>query len=151
MRNRTSALSFASVRGLKLSAICRTMLLRYPGNGNSIPSLRTVATSVPFPPSGPPPAFGASVSLCGTGFASVGAAVLAGVGDAFAIVGVERTGGFLTGLAAGSGISLTDDCGVLGGVTAVAGFAAAVFTSPMARSPAGAATMFTRYIGGSAI
>src|SRR6476646_4184679 len=66
MRNRTSALSRAEAcRGLKLRAICRTMLLRYPGNGNSIPSLRTVATSVPLPPVGPPPAFGAS------GFASV--------------------------------------------------------------------------------
>src|SRR5689334_23700280 len=62
IKNLTSALKRAAeFLGLKLSAIWRTMLLRYPGNGNSIPSARTVATSVPFPPTGPPPALGASV------------------------------------------------------------------------------------------
>src|SRR6476620_1227305 len=88
MRNRTSALSRAEAfRGLKLRAICRTMLLRYPGNGNSIPSLRTVATSVPLPPVGPPPALGASVAVFELTFASAGA-VTFGFAATLASVGV---------------------------------------------------------------
>src|SRR3990170_6602332 len=128
------------------------MLFRYPGNGNSIPSLRTVATSVPLSPTGPPPAFGASVSGCASAFGSVGeTALVFGLGAGFASVGVARTGGFRKGFAAGIGISLTDDCAVAGWVTGAGTCDAWVFTSPIARSPGGAATMFTRYIGGSAI
>src|SRR3982751_4553439 len=121
IRNRTSALSRAAgFRGLKLSAICRTMLLRYPGNGNSIPSACTVATSVPFPPVGPPPAFGATVFAGGVVLAS--ATVLV-VGDeaAFPVVGVARAGAFGAGFAVGSGISLTVDCVATGWVTDVVG------------------------------
>src|SRR4051812_22929912 len=109
MRNRTSALRRADAfLGLKLSAICRTMLLRYPGNGKSIPSLRTVATSVPLPPVGPPPAFGAAVFGCGVAFAF--AALTFGAGATFPSVGVARVGVFGAGLALGSGISLSVDC-----------------------------------------
>src|SRR3954470_18475251 len=129
IRNLTSALRRAAgFLGLKLSAICRTMLLRYPGNGNSIPSLRTVATSVPFPPMGPPPAFGASVVfLVAAVFASAapdfGAFVLFllvtadALSAAFATLGVARAGVFCAGLAVGSGMSLSDDCAALGCVT----------------------------------
>src|SRR3954471_5108060 len=128
IRNLTSALRRAAgFLGLKLSAICRTMLLRYPGNGNSIPSLRTVATSVPLPPTGPPPAFGASVFGFAATFASAAPDFFAFVffllvtadalSAAFATLGVERAGVFCAGLAVGSGISLTDDCAVLGCVT----------------------------------
>src|SRR3954470_13950074 len=150
MRNRTSALRRADAfLGLKLSAICRTMLLRYPGNGNSIPSLRTVATSVPLPPVGPPPAFGASVFGLGATLASFGALAL-GVGATFPSAGVTRAGVLGAGLALGSGISLSVDCAAVGGVTDVFAFAGSVFTSPIALGPAGAATMLTLYIGGNA-
>src|SRR6184192_1372198 len=60
---------------------------------------------VPFPPVGPPPAFGASVFACGVTLASVGALTL-GVGATFPFVGVARAGVFGAGLALGSGISL---------------------------------------------
>src|SRR3954464_3378052 len=150
MRNRTSALRRAEAfRGLKLSAICRTMLLRYPGNGNSIPSLRTVATSVPLPPVGPPPAFGASVFGCGLTLASLGALTL-GDGATFPSAGVTRAGVLGAGFALGSGPSLGVHCAGVGCVTDVAAFAGSLFTSPIALSPGGAATMLTRYIGGSA-
>ena len=66
--------------GLKRSAIWRTMLFRYPGNGKSIPSVWTVATSVPLPPIGPPPARGA-----GSG----------GVASAGLSTGVDRSAAFL--------------------------------------------------------
>jgi hypothetical protein len=56
-----------------------------------------------------------------------------------------------TGFACGSGISLTEDGDALGWVTGATGLDAAALTSPIARSPGGAATMFTRYIGGNAI
>src|SRR3954471_21361799 len=150
MRNRTSALRRAEAfRGLKLSAICRTMLLRYPGNGNSIPSLLTVATSVPLPPVGPPPALGASVFGCGLTLASFGALTF-GDGATFPSAGVTRAGVLGAGFALGSGISLGVDCAAVGGVTDVVAFAGSLFTSPIALSPGGAATMLTRYIGGSA-
>src|SRR6202049_4817280 len=150
IRNLTSALRRAAVfRGLKLIAIWRTMLLRYPGNGNSIPSLRTVATSVPFPPVGPPPAFGASVFGCALTFVSVGALGF-DVGATFPSVGVARAGVLGVSFALGVGISFTVDCVAVGCVTGVVALACAVFTSPIALSPAGAATIFTRYIGGSA-
>src|SRR5712671_8032531 len=124
------------------------MLLRYPGNGNSIPSLRTVATSVPLSPTGPPPAFGASVFGCGVTFASAGPAFATGL--ALASDGVTRAGVFGAGLAVGNGMSLTDDCEAVGGVTAVFAAVCSLFTSPIARSPAGAAMISTRYIGGNA-
>src|SRR3982751_2111495 len=134
MRNRTSALRRAEAfRGLKLSAICRTMLLRYPGNGNSIPSLRTVATSVPFPPTGPPPAFGASVFGFAATFVSAAPVFVVFVffllvtADArsatFAILGVARAAVFCTGFVVGTGMSLTDDCVALGCVTPAAALA----------------------------
>src|SRR5207247_9410665 len=125
------------------------MLLRYPGKGNSIPSLRTVATSVPFPPVGPPPLFGASVFGCGVTLASVGALAL-GNGATFPFVGVARVGVFGAGLALGSGISLSVDCAAVGCVTGVLALDSSVFTSPLALSPGGAATLATRYIRGSA-
>src|ERR1700694_5074335 len=147
IRNLISALQRAfAFLGLKLSAICRTMLLRYPGKANSIPSVRTVATSVPFPPTGPPPALGASVFGCGTAFASAAAALAAGFGT----LGVARTGVFCACFALGSGISLSVDCAAVGCVTDVVALACPLFTSPMALSPGGAATILTRYIGGSA-
>src|SRR6266496_411670 len=125
------------------------MLLRYPGKGNSIPSLRTVATSVPFPPVGPPPAFGASVLGWDVTLASVGAVALGG-GATFPFVGVARAGVFGAGLALGSGISLSVDCVAVGCVTDVLALDSAILTSPIALSPGGAATISTRYIGGSA-
>jgi hypothetical protein len=54
------------------------------------------------------------------------------------------------GFAVGSGISLTADCVAVGCVTLAAALGCAVFTSPIALSPGGAATISTRYIGGSA-
>src|SRR2546423_14317794 len=147
IRNLISALRRAfAFLGLKLSAICRTMLLRYPGKAISIPAVRMVATSVPFPPTVPPPALGASVFGCGPAFASRAPAFAAG----FGALGVARTGVFCAGFAFGSGISLSVDCDALGCVTGVVALAWPLFTSPMALSPGGAATMFTRYMGGSA-
>src|SRR5690242_4270620 len=151
IKNLTSALNRAAeFLGLKLSAICRTMLLRYPGNGNSIPSARTVATSVPFPPTGPPPALGASVLGCVVAFASLGVVAFGfAAGAAFVCVGVGRA--FAGAIFAfGTGASLIVDGAGVGGVTDVLVAGASGFTSPMARSPGGAATMFTRYIGGRA-
>src|SRR6202171_2403933 len=147
IRNLISALRRAvAFLGLKLSAICRTMLLRYPGNGNSIPSLRTVATSVPFPPREWPHTLGASVFSCAPAFESVAPTFGAG----FDTLGVAREGVFCAGFALGSGISLSVDCAALGCVTAVVALACPLFTSPMALSPGGAATIETRYIGGKA-
>src|ERR1700704_289964 len=147
IRNRISALRRAfAFLGLKLSAICRTMLLRYPGKANSIPSVRTVATSVPLPPVGPPPALGASVFGCGTALASAAPAFAAGFGT----LGVARAGVFCAGFALGSGISLSVDCATLGCVTGVVALAWPLFTSPMALSPGGAPTILTRYMGGNA-
>src|SRR5439155_6591011 len=105
MRKVTSARNFAAgLRGLKLTAICRTMLLRYPGNGNSIPSLRTLATSVPFPPVGPPPALGALLFTCLFGTARSGvarrtgfSAAVFGLGIVFVIASDGR--GAVTGVA----------------------------------------------------
>src|SRR6185437_4477892 len=66
MRNITSAVLFVFPGGWKRKAIWRTMFSRYPGNGNSTPSVLTLATSVPRPPSGPPPALGGgAVGLAG--------------------------------------------------------------------------------------
>src|ERR1700730_12689864 len=121
------------------------MLLRYTGNGNSIPSLRTVATSVPFPPVGPPPAFGASVFGCGVTLLSVGALGFDD-GATFPSVGVARAGVLGAGLALGVGISFTVDCVAVGSVTGVVALACAVFTSPTHTSPGGAATIFSRYM-----
>ena len=151
MRNLTTALRRAEgFLGLKLSAICRTMLLRYPGNGNSIPSARTVATSVPFPPVGPPPALGAAVFCRATACASVGVEVLDFdfVGAALVPVAVARV--FRAADFCGRGASLIVDGAGVGWVTDVLVAGVSVFTSPIARSPGGAATMLTRYIGGSA-
>src|SRR6185312_15691 len=113
---------------------------RYPGNGKSTPSVLTLATSVPRPPSGPPPAFGGGVvglagATSGVGVAggvflrSGGAFVLAGIGIAFWICSAR--------LGTGGAFSVG---AVLGGVGV---------TTPAARGPGGAATMLTRYIGGS--
>src|SRR2546423_5000511 len=138
------------------------MLLRYPGNGNSIPSLRTVATSVPVPPTGPPPAFGASVFLAELSLAAVAvftfcaAEVFASVGvTALAVpfvaaASVREVGGALASLRLGTDASRIVDGAVVAWVTGVVGFAAPDRSSPMARSPGGAATMLTRYIGGNA-
>src|SRR6266550_9340443 len=124
------------------------MLLRYPGNGNSIPSVRTFATSVPLPPVGPPPALGASVFACCLTLVSVGVvtldfgAVFASVGGAFAAV--------LATVRFATAVSWIVDGALAGWVTGVVAFDSLVFTSPMARWPGGAATMLTRYIGGNA-
>src|SRR5690349_18173539 len=151
IKNLTSAFKRAAgFLGLKLSAICRTMLLRYPGNGNSIPSARTVATSVPLSPVGPPPAFGASVLGLLAVFVSLG--VLAFdfvVADALISVGVRRAV-IGAGLGFVSGASLIVDGAGVGWVTDVLAAGVWVFTSPIALSPGGAATMLTRYIGGNA-
>src|SRR5436190_22030297 len=127
------------------------MLLRYPGNGNSIPSLRTVATSVPLPPVGPPPAFGASVFASVLTLASVGVvtfvdfAVFPSVGvAALAVVFVAPV--LVRGVAAvvrfrvRMGASRIVDGAVVGCVTDVVGFEGPEVTSPIARSPGGAAT-----------
>src|SRR5512147_194407 len=90
------------------------MFSRYPGKGKSTPSVRTVATSVPRSPVGPPPARGGGSLVFGAGFARGGVGARVGGGDG--------------GSGAGAGF---------GGVT-----------MPAARGPGGAATMFTRYIGG---
>src|SRR5918911_4090818 len=113
MRNVTSARRVPQ-RGSYLNrlAIWRTMLSRYPGNGNSIPSVRTVATSVPRPPAGPPPAAGAFVS------ASARDGV-AGSGVGVACAGARRGGGRFgfAGAGATSGVLVTGR----GGVVAVFG------------------------------
>src|SRR6185312_5615074 len=112
----------------KFSAICRTMLLRYPGNGKSIPAVCTVATSVPRPPVGPPPAFGALVAGAAFfGGASTGVARVVGAGGA--LLGAGGTE---------DGVSR-----IFGGVGAGFVGAGARVTSPMARGPGGAATILT--------
>ena len=68
----------------------------------------------------------------------------------FGALGVARAGVFCAGFAFGSGISLSVDCAALGCVTGVVAWAWPLFTSPMALSPGGAATILTRYMGGSA-
>src|SRR2546423_14401593 len=89
------------------------MLLRYPGNGNSIPSACTVATSVPFPPVGPPPAFGATVFAGGLVLASATVLVV-GAEAAFPLVGGARGGVFGPGVGVGDGIPLSHERGVAG-------------------------------------
>src|SRR5665213_1725315 len=111
----------------KFRAIWRTMLLRYPGKGKSIPAVCTVATSVPRPPVGPPPAFGAAVGFAALGLPSTGVARFVGAGAAF--VGAGGTA---------DGVSR-----ILGGVGAGLVGAGASVTSPIARGPGGAATIFT--------
>src|ERR1051325_10711332 len=93
------------------------MLLRYPGNGNSIPSARTVATSVPLSPVGPPPALAAVVLVLPTGFASVGVLAL-DFAAVFVSVGVVRAG-LGAVFAFGRGDSLIVDGVGVGWVTGV--------------------------------
>src|SRR5215212_4850290 len=96
MTNRTSERSGAfGLRGEKRSAIWRTMLFRYPGYGNSIPCVRTVATSAPRPPVGPPPAAGAVVGFAGCAVGGTGVALVgAGRADAGAtLAGAVGEGG----------------------------------------------------------
>src|SRR5690606_13772929 len=124
-------------RGLKLSATCWTMLRKYPGKGNSIPSVRTVATSVPAPPVSPPPAVGAFEAS--TRCADLVMFVVARVCGRAA-----RVGGFTGAAFTGSGAS------ALEGAAAVGGASGGVSrTMPVARGPGGAATRSTRYIGGN--
>src|SRR5205814_8423581 len=66
----------------------------------------------------------------------------ASVGGAFAAV--------LATVRFATGVSWIVDGALAGWVTVVVAFDSLVFTSPMARSPGGAATMLTRYIGGNA-
>src|SRR2546423_3770917 len=95
------------------------MLLRYPGNGNSIPSARTVATSVPLSPVGPPPAFAVLVLALSRGLASLGVLALVFVdGVAFVSVGVARAG-LGAAFAFGRGDSLIVDGAGVGWVTDV--------------------------------
>jgi hypothetical protein len=92
---------------------------------------------------------GAAVFGCGVTLASVGALTL-GDGETFPSVGVARAGVFCAGFAFGRGISFTVDWVAVGCVTGGVVAAFAALTSPIALSPAGAATISTRYIGGSA-
>src|SRR5438128_11008015 len=109
------------------------MLFRYPGKGKSIPSVRTVATSVPLSPTGPPPARGPSL------FWAAAFGVSIGVDAAF--------GAFAAAFSIGAFFITVSGAGVVtGGVLTAVGSAPTV---PIARGPAGAATMFTRYTGGS--
>src|SRR2546423_4470366 len=95
------------------------MLLRYPGNGNSIPSARTVATSVPLSPVGPPPALAVFVLALVTGLVSLGVLALVFVdGAAFVTVGVGRAV-LGAAFAFGTGASLIVDGGGVGWVTGV--------------------------------
>src|SRR5919202_220311 len=111
------------------------MFCRYPGNGNSIPSVRTVATSAPRPPTGPPPAVGTFVSGSGR------AVVFAGSGVGVAWVGVRRGAGRFGFAGAASGVLVTGRDGA--GAFAAGGVASGGRTSPAERSPGGAATRFT--------
>src|SRR5919202_1516693 len=109
MRNTTSARREPHAgSGLNRTAICRTMFCRYPGNGNSIPSVRTVATSAPRPPAGPPPAVGAFASGSGR------AAAFAGSDVGVACVGARRGEGrfAFVGTGAASGVLVTGRGGV---------------------------------------
>src|SRR2546429_5194024 len=135
------------------------MLLRYPGKGNSIPSLRTVATSVPLPPVGPPPAFGASVFCCLTLVSPAALTFCAVVLPSVGVAGFAApllapvTAGAVAAavvLRLGTGVSRSVDWVAVGCVTDVVGAARPDVSSPMARSPGSAATMLIRYIGGSA-
>jgi hypothetical protein len=81
--------------------------------------------------------------------ASVGALTF-GERETFPSVGVARAGVFCTGFALGRGISFTVDWVAVGCVTDVVVAVFAGLTSPTALSPGGAATISTRYIGGSA-
>src|SRR5688572_4692091 len=97
------------------------------------------ATSVPDPPVGPPPAFGAGASR-GVDFGSTVGVAGAGrrTGGVFGFAGAGMSRG-LTSARVGGGVA---GGGVGAGGVGVGG------TSPMARGPAGAATRFTLYTGG---
>jgi hypothetical protein len=112
-----------------------------------------------LPPTGPPPAFGASVFGFETAFASdapafVFAAGLLSVGVAatalpvFVFASLFRRGAAFD--ARSMGVSLTDYGAVFGWVTDGVALACPLVTSPIALSPGGAATILTRYIGGNA-
>ncbi len=68
MVNFTSDTSAADTRrGVQFSVSCLTMFCRYPGYGKSIPRMLMFATSAPFPPCAPAPAFGAAVVFVAVG------------------------------------------------------------------------------------
>src|SRR5215204_6666167 len=98
MRKVTSARRALLGGGRNWRAICRTTFWRYTGYGNSIPSVRTLATSAPRPPAGPPPAVGVD----GVGFAAgVAAFATAGFGVAAPASGVATLGALIGGVLAG--------------------------------------------------
>src|SRR5690242_5711958 len=113
-----------------------------------MPSTVTLATSAPRPPVGPPPAVVA------------GALLLTGDFDATAF-GVATFGGFFALVFRSLSAFIREGSGVSRAIGAGAAFSAAAFcgaavgsvfgvgcTSPIARGPGGAATRFTRYVGG---
>src|SRR5215218_9086120 len=123
MTNESCAVSGRfGLSGLKLRAISRTILLRYPGYGNSIPCVRTETTSVPRPPVGPPPAFGdvsarglfAAGSVLGVAFTGC----LRGGGVFFAVGGAGMASAASTGRVGAGGEGAGVGSGVAaGGVT----------------------------------
>src|SRR6185503_15727779 len=134
MRKETSARNALRVDGEKRSAIWRTMFSRYPGYGNSIPPVLTVATSVPRPPVSPPPAVGVGAFV----------SVFVSVGRLGVASGVFAVGAVLVG----AGMSRGAVFGRTGGGSVVGVGAGCGLTTPAARSPGGAATRSTRYSGG---
>src|SRR5690242_1239795 len=115
-----------------------------------MPSTVTLATSAPRPPVGPPPAAGAAASFV-VDFAGAFAAAALGVATFGVFFGAVFV--FSALMRDASGVSRATGAGF-----SAAGFAAAggvsTFgvgcTSPIWRGPGGAATRFTRYVGGIA-
>src|SRR5476649_412635 len=99
-----------------------------------MPSVVMPCTSAPFPPVGPPPAFGASFETTSCFVAILGVACTTGFGTFFVFAAA------FTGL-----VSFVTAFG--GDFVGTAG-AGALVTTPTARSPAGAAISYTLYIGG---
>ena len=130
MRKRLRRAARRSPDGLNCRAICRTTFCRYTGYGNSIPSVRTFATSAPRPPTGPPPAARRGRRLRGVGVPALGVAVF-GVR-----VGRRLRGGAF--MRSGSGVARASGAGA-GGVGVGAGSGGASRTTPIWRGPGGAA------------
>ena len=101
--------------------------------------MTTLATSVPVPPVGPPPAFGTGASFGALFVGGVGVA-----GEGVFAVGLDFVGaGMSFGVVAarGGGVTGVDGGGVGSGCRG---------TTPTARGPGGAATRLTVYTGGLA-
>src|SRR5215208_8012152 len=104
IRKVTSARNALLGGGRNWSAICRTTFCRYTGYGNSIPSVRALATSAPRPPVGPPPATGPVVVDVGAveDFGAVADFGVAAAGLVVAAFGVAILGAFTGGASVGA-------------------------------------------------